>query len=151
MATTHRIIIQMKGSRRGWVLLLCIGVLGCILLGFVAYSALAGSSGGSPATQAALRYARAEMVWLHGPTIVHERTATLGELPALLPSLANTTLRKDVNTADLIRQYGPNKKVDIVVLSGVYNSLPPDEGVDVQGEVLVLVDAQTNRVLFLTA
>jgi hypothetical protein len=141
----------MTGSRRGrvWVLL-SIGVLGCIVLAFVAYSVFAGSSGSSNATQAGLRYARAEMVWTHGPSIAHERTGATGALPALLPALANTRLRKDVNTADLIRRYGPNRKVDIIVLSGVYNSLPPDEGVDVQGEVLVLVDAQTNRVLFLT-
>lgn len=141
----------MKRHRRSRVLLLSVGVLVCIGLAWVAYSAFFGSSGGSNATQAGLRYARAEMVWTHGPSVAHQRTGTTGMLPALLPALANTTLRKDVNTADLIRRYGPNRKIDIIVLSGVYNSLPPDEGVDVQGEVLVLVDARTNRVLFLAA
>jgi hypothetical protein len=143
----------MNSSRRRSrvFLLLSIGVLACIVLAFVAYTAFAGSSGNSNATQAGLRYARAEMVWIHGPSIVHARTGTIGDLPALLPGMANTTLRQDVNTRDLIRQYGPKRKVDMIVLSGVYNSLPPDEGVDVQGEALVLVDVKSDKVLFLTA
>lgn len=142
----------MKRSRRRRLLLpLSIGVPAGVVLAYLAYSAFAGSAGGSTATQVGLRYARAEMVWTEGPSVVHERTGAMGELPALLAALATTTLRQDVNTTDLIRRYGPHRKVDIIVLSGVYNSLPPDEGVDVRGEVLVLVDAQTNRVLFLTA
>jgi hypothetical protein len=142
----------MAGSRRSRaLLLLSIGVLACVALAFVGYTAFAGSSGSNKATQAGLAYARSEMVWIHGPSIVHARTGTIGDLPALLPSMANTTLRQDVNTRDLIRQYGPERKVDIIVLSGVYNSLPPDEGVNVQGEALVLVDVENNKVLFLTA
>jgi hypothetical protein len=141
----------MIGSKRPRVLLLSIGVLACVALVFVAYRAFAGAPAGSKAAQAGLRYARAEMVWTHGPSVVHARVGTIGDLPTLLPSLANTTLRQDVNTRDLIRQYGPRRKVDIIVLSGVYNSLPPDEGVNVQGEALVLVDVESNKVLFLTA
>jgi hypothetical protein len=138
-----------RGRRR--FLLLSSGVAVCIVLVYVVHSTVAGSSGGSAATQAGLQYARTEMVWIHGPSIAHERTATMGALPALLRTLASTSLRKDVNTADLIRRYGPHRRIDIIVLSGVYNSLPPDEGVNVQGEVLILVDPQTDRVLFLTA
>jgi hypothetical protein len=144
---------QDEGRRRGRrrLLLLSVGVAACIVLAYVAYSAFAGSSGRSAAAQAALRYARTEMVWIQGPSIAYERTATMGALPALLRTVASTSLRKDVNTADLIRRYGPHRRIDIIVLSGVYNSLPPDEGVNVQGEVLVLVDPRTDRVLFLTA
>jgi hypothetical protein len=138
-----------KGRRR--LLLLCIGVAACIVLAYVAHSIFAGSSGGSAATQAGLHYARTEMVWIHGPSIALERTATMGALPALLRTLPSTSLRQDVNTTDLIRRYGPHRPVDVIVLSGVYNSLPPDEGVNVQGESLVLVDPRTDRVLFLTA
>jgi hypothetical protein len=141
----------MNRTGRHWVLLLCVGVAACIVPAYVAYSHFAGSSGGSAATQAALQYARTEMVWIQGPSVGHERTATMGALPALLRTLASTSLRQDVNTADLIRRYGPHRPVDIIVLSGVYNSLPPDEGVNVQGEVLLLVDPRTDRVLFLTA
>jgi hypothetical protein len=141
----------MNRGRRRQILLLSIGVPACVVLAYVAFSVFAGSPGESAATQAGLQYARSEMVWTHGPSITHARTGTTGALPVLLRSLANTTLRQDVNTRDLIRQYGPRRKVDIIVLSGVYNSLPPDEGVDVQGEALVLVDVKTNKVLFLTA
>lgn len=137
-----------RGRRR--VLLLSIGVAACIVLAYLAYSAFAGSSGHSAAAQAALRYVGTEMVWTQGPTIAHERTGTMGALPGLLQTMANTSLRKDVNTADLIRRFGPHRRIDIIVLSGVYNSLPPDEGVNVQGEALVLVDPRTDRVLFLT-
>ncbi len=133
------------------LVLFCSGVVGSVLLALAAFALVDRSSGRSDATQAGLQYARSEMVWTHGPSIAHQRAGTVGELPALLPLLAGATLRHDVNTAGLIRQYGPNRQVDILVLSGVYNSLPPDEGVNVQGEALVLVDPQTNRVLFLTA
>lgn len=135
---------------RRWVLLLTIGVGVCIVLAYVAYSAFAGSPGRSAAAQAALRYAGTEMVWTQGPSIAHERTGTMGKLPRLLQTMASASLHQDVNTADLIRRYGPHRPIDIIVLSGVYNSLPPDEGVNVRGEVLVLVDPRTNQVLFLT-
>jgi hypothetical protein len=35
----------------------------------------------------------------------------------------------------------------MVVLHGTYNTLPPDEGVDLTGDVVVLVDVRTNRVV----
>jgi len=144
---------QDKGRRRGRrrLLLLSVGVAACIVLAYVAYAIFAGSSGGSAATRAGLQYARTEMEWVQGPSIAFERTATIGALPAQLRTMASTSLRKDVNTAGLIRHYGPRRPIDVIILSGVYNSLPPDEGVNVQGEVLVLVDPRTDRVLFLTA
>ena len=131
-------------------LLLLLGAVICVALAFLAYLHVSSSPAGT-AGDAALRYARTEMVWTHGPSVLHERAATMGALPALLPRLANVMLRNDVNAADLIRRFGAGRKIDIVVLTGVYNSLPPDEGVDVQGEVLVLLDPSTERLLFLTA
>ena len=130
-------------------LLLPFGVLVCIVFAILIYRHLSGSPAGT-AGDAALRYARKEMVWTHGPSILHERAATMGALPSLLPRLASATLRNDVNAADLIRRFGPGRKIDIIVLTGVYNSLPPDEGVNVQGEALVLLDPSTDRLLFLT-
>lgn len=140
----------MKRRGRRWALPLSIALAAGIALAYLAYSAFAGSPGRSVAAQAALRYVGTEMVWTQGPTITQERTGTMGALPRLLPTMASTSLRKDVNTADLIRRFGPNRPIDIIVLSGVYNSLPPDEGVNVRGEALVLVDPRTDRVLFLT-
>ena len=121
----------------------------CIVLA-VALHATRGASSPDGAAQAGLHYARTEMVWTEGPVIARRQAGTRGALPALLPRLVTTTLRHDVNTSDLIRRFGPGRPVEILVLSGVYNSLPPDEGVDVQGEALVLVDPRTRRVLFLT-
>jgi hypothetical protein len=56
----------------------------------------------------------------------------------------------DVNVPDLIHRYGANRSVDMVVVHGVFNSLPPDEGVVVRGTVVVLVDARSTRVLLMT-
>jgi hypothetical protein len=130
-------------------LLAPIALIVCAVVAWLAFSASAGSST-SAATQAGLSYARENMEWQSGPSVVQARTARVGELPGLLPKLLDTTLRRDVNMTDLVRHYGADRQVDAVVLTGVYNTLPPDEGLNIRGEVLALVDVKTNRVLFLT-
>ncbi|HEX6506164.1 MAG TPA: hypothetical protein VF221_00880, partial [Chloroflexota bacterium] len=121
----------------------------CLAAGWLVYSASAGSSTSS-ATRAGIAYAQDTMEWTSGPTLTHARVARVRDLPAVLPQITGAALRQDVNTADLQRRYGPDRQVDLVVLSGVFNTLAPDEGVNVHGEVLAVVDVKTNRVLFLT-
>jgi hypothetical protein len=141
--------IKASRIRRPLMLLAVFLVLGAACLGAVAYTASAGSPG-TDATEAGLSYSRTVMQWIHGPSIVHTRAISLAALPALLPHLTTPALRDDVNTSDLIRHFGPRRQVEVMVLSGTYNSLPPDEGVNIQGEVILLVDRKTNKVLFLT-
>jgi len=50
---------------------------------------------------------------------------------------------KDINVPELIHQFGANRQVGLIVPSGVFNSLPPDEGVVEHSQVVVLVDASS--------
>jgi hypothetical protein len=78
------------------------------------------------------------------------RVVPLDELKAALSGRVPAHVAQDVNVSDLIARYGPKHRVALVVLSGSYNSLPPDEGVPVTGDVVALVDQPSNRVLLLT-
>lgn len=102
------------------------------------------------AGQAALAYAKQTTVWVSGPSVQSVSLMRLAQLDAGLRRTVSPRVRSDVNVHDLIRSYGPNRQVALVVLSGVYNSLPPDEGVVAHGVMVSVVDARTNRVLLLT-
>lgn len=109
-----------------------------------------GTAQSDRAGAAALAYAHARTLWTSGPTIRSVRVVPLDELKAALSGRVPAHVAQDVNVSDLIARYGPKHRVALVVLSGSYNSLPPDEGVPVTGDVVALVDQPSNRVLLLT-
>ncbi len=100
--------------------------------------------------QIGLDYTRHYMVWESGPSLVSSHTLALRQLGAAMHSSLPPPTQHDVNVPDLIHRYGANRSVDMVVVHGVFNSLPPDEGVVVRGTVVVLVDARSTRVLLMT-
>jgi hypothetical protein len=100
------------------------------------------------ATQAALHHGRTTMVWESGPVVQSSRVIRLGQIAHYVHRL-NPPVRNDINSASLIRQYGRNRSVDFVVLFGKFNTLPPDEGVDVHAQVLAVVDMKTDKTLLL--
>lgn len=110
--------------------------------------ALSPSSGGSSVDQAALRYAGQQIVWNQGPTVQSTHIVRLGDLQHTLAAATPPRVANDVNVPALIQRYGAGRQVALVVLSGEFNSLPPDEGVVARGDVVVLVDTKTNRALY---
>jgi len=105
----------------------------------------------SRALQKEENYGRQEVVWSQGPSIESKRVVPLSRLSAALASAVPAATGQNVGTAALEKRYGPRRRVAMVVLRGTYNSLPPDEGVNVSGDVVILVDVKTDRVLVLTA
>lgn len=105
------------------------------------------SSAQQEPTQAGLVYSRKTMLWEKGPQVQTSRTVHLHSLSRALRGLA---ARHDIDVPQLIKRYGGNRSVDLVVLAGKFNTLPPAEGVDIYGQVVVLVDVKTRRVLLMT-
>jgi len=101
-------------------------------------------------TQIGLDYTRQHMVWASGPSLVSSQTLALRQLSRAIRTSLPQPVQHDVNVPDLIHRHGANRSVDMVIVRGVFNSLPPDEGVVVRGVVVVLVDAQSDRVLLMT-
>jgi hypothetical protein len=122
-----------------------------VICGAVAWILLATSapSAQDRAAQAGLAYARTQMAWTSGPTLQGSHATTLRSLRSVLAQTVPTSVQQDVNTGALIRQYGPNRRVALVIVSGVFNSLPPDEGVIVHGDAVVIVDLTTDHALLL--
>lgn len=138
-----------KLVRRGALLGVFIALALCVgLLWFL--RAASAPSEESRAGQTAASYSQQQMVWTSGPTVSSVHILALRHLRPALAASVPSQLRQDVNLGDLERRYGANRQVALVVLSGVYNSLPPDEGVNINGKVVVLVDVRTNRVLLVT-
>lgn len=131
---------------------------GLVILGGLALAAsllwyglsASSSSEADRAGQAGLAYARQHLVWNSGPSIKSVHLTALRDLPPLLQTSVSPTVRPDVNVPDLMQRYGPDRRVALVVLTGVYNTLAPDEGVNVRGDMVVITDARTNRVLVMT-
>jgi len=105
------------------------------------------ASADARAQQAALAYAKQYMVWQQGPTA---RTVYTGPMSGIRKPLEQVpaSVRSDINLPGLLRRIHPNRRVQLVILRGVYNTLAPDEGVEMAGDVVVIVDARTNKVLF---
>lgn len=104
----------------------------------------------NPLNQAALRYANQQMIWTSGPTVRRSDTLPLGRLSHALATEVSPTVAAHVNVSDLLHRFSANRRIALVILTGSFNSLPPDEGVDMHGDVVVLLDAQNNKPLFLT-
>lgn len=134
------------GPSRPLIALAAIVLLSALVL-FVQASIV--NSRQNSVTQAALTYGRQQMVWIKGPAAVSTHVIKLRNLRKDLRAEVSPSVWQDVNVPELLRQYGPSKQVGLVVLSGVFNSLPPDEGVDVHADVVVLVDVRTNRGFYL--
>jgi hypothetical protein len=125
----------------------------------VAFAAIAilwvvfGAARTSPQDQVAqqgLSYAQQKMVWTSGPMIRIVQEVTAGTLEAALRRSVSSPVRANVNVPDLVRRYGRHHRFVLVILHGTYNSLPPDEGVEVLGDMVELVDEQSRRVVLLT-
>lgn len=122
-----------------------------VICGTLAWLILAASapSAQDRAAQAGLAYARTQMAWTSGPTLQTSHVTTLRSLRSVLIRTVPTGVQQDVNTRELIRQYGVNRRVALVIVNGVFNSLPPDEGVIVHGDAVVIVDMKTDQALLL--
>jgi hypothetical protein len=120
----------------------------CLPVAWFAATSLA-SHDQNAVTVAALRYAQGQIVWTKGPEVRSAHTVRLRELRSALHAYAPGRVGRDVNVGALIRQYGPNFRVGLVLLSGDFNSLPPDEGVTLH-DVVVLVAIRSNTAFFLT-
>jgi hypothetical protein len=133
--------------------MLCAGagliVVLCLALGWIGYSAVAQSQT-RHAGDAALDYANHTMVWSAGPRVKSSQEVRLGSLQRVLTRSVSRSVRYNVNVPDLVRRFGARREVALVVLSGTYNSLPPDEGVNLRRDVVAVVDAHTDKVLLLT-
>lgn len=90
------------------------------------------------------------MIWTSGPVVRRSDTLPLRRLSRVLAAEVSPTVASHVNVTDLLRRFGSGREVALVILTGGFNSLPPDEGVDMHGDVVVLLDAHTNTPLFLT-
>jgi hypothetical protein len=113
------------------------------------YVAQGRSSSGSAAASRALAAAKQQMVWSSGPKIQSVHTLKLSGLRRALDHVVARQVANDVNVADLMRRFGPRRAVTLVVIHGTYNSLPPDEGVPITGQAVVILDHRSNRVLLL--
>ncbi|GAC1472752.1 MAG: hypothetical protein NVS2B16_28680 [Chloroflexota bacterium] len=128
-------------------LVLLVGGVGIALFAFAG----APTTADRRAVQRGENYGRQEVVWSQGPSIESEKVISLNQLSSTLASMVPTTTQQNVAAMPLARRYGARRRVAVVVLRGTYNSLPPDEGVAVTGDVLVLVDVKTDHVLLMTS
>lgn len=143
-----------RGTRRVvrfvWPALALVLIATGLVLAWVSLAA-APATAGSRALQAGESYGRQEVVWSQGPSIQTRRVVPVSGLAAALASAVPPTTRQSVDTVSLERRYGPQRQIAMIVLRGTYNSLPPDEGVNISGDVVVLVDVTTKRILLLTS
>lgn len=102
------------------------------------------------AGQTAQNYASSTTSWISGPTVRSVRIVQVRDLTSALRTMVPPGIAADVNVGDLAHRVGARHRVALVVLYGVHNSLPPDEGVNVNGDVVAVVDTTGNRVLVLT-
>lgn len=132
-------------------LIVFLSVLIPITIGF--WLLMAQNGGGkTPQTsgQIALAYTRSNLHWIRGPYVQATYPTTVGRLQQTLYRHVPIRVVQDVNVRQLVRKYGSKPKVDLVVLTGVFNSLPPNVGVTGPGTVVALVDPVRRRVFFVT-
>lgn len=107
----------------------------------------------SPAQRAGIiarSYAARTTLWNSGPTVTGVHIVPLTGLAAALHRSVAPALAADVNVPDLQRRVGRSRQVALVVLHGVFNTLPPAEGVTITGNMVAIVDMRTQQVLLLT-
>ncbi len=133
--------------------LLALALLGVIVLAAAAVwveNVTAAPSAAQRAGATARSYAARTTLWNSGPTVRKVRIVPLSSLQAALRASVSPRVAADVNVSDLEHRYGSRRQVALVVLHGVFNTLPPDEGVTVAGDMVAIVDIPTQRVLLLT-
>ncbi|HEX8917064.1 MAG TPA: hypothetical protein VF898_01050 [Chloroflexota bacterium] len=119
------------------------------VLAFVIWQSSRGPSAADQAQNAALSYARSYMAWSSGPQVQSLHIVPLRDVEQTVRAYVRVPYR-DVKIGDLLAHHNPARRIAVVDLHGVFNTLPPDEGVVAPGDVLVLVDAGTDKVLLLT-
>lgn len=149
-STTAASASRRRIRARVWLVAAVVALAICAAILWFALSASATPTQ-SRFADTALRYGQQYMTWSSGPSVQSTHIVPLRGLEGALSAAVPPATRRSVNVSDLLRRYGPGRRVALVILHGVYNSLPPDEGVTVAGDVVVLVDVQSDRVLLLTA
>jgi hypothetical protein len=122
-------------------------IAGGAVLGILALSGQGG--GGDPIANAALTNARTTMAWQSGPDVQSVHVVQLSHLSQALKLYADPAVASHVNVSDLIRRFGRNQSVGLVILAGTFNSLAPDEGV-ILHQAAAVVDATTYKVILLS-
>jgi hypothetical protein len=133
--------------------LIALALLGVIVVAAAVVwyqNATAAPSIAQRAGNTARSYAARTTLWNSGPAVTAVRIVPLSRLSAALRGVVPAQLADDVNVADLQRRVGTNRQVALVVLHGVFNTLPPAEGVTVTGNMVAIVDMRTHKVLVLT-
>lgn len=133
--------------------LLALALLGVIVLAAAVVwveNVTAAPSASQRAGDTARRYAARTTLWNSGPTVTKVQIVPLTGLARALHRSVTLQVADDVNVSDLQRRFGRRHQVALVVLHGVFNTLPPAEGVTVTGNMVAIVDLRTQRVLLLT-
>ncbi len=129
-------------------------IIGVTILAFcaVGFAVFASQIHQPPQTRVnarALYYAQHQMQWISGPSLVSSYILPMRELPHALKLYVPKKLAEDVDAKDLIRRFGGSRQIGLVLLHGVFDTLPPGEGVIVHADVIVLVDVRRDRGIFL--
>lgn len=140
-------------SRRSlWVFrtVVFFSVLGPMVVAFVILvNVTQGSINTQSPGQVAMSYARRTLQWNQGPYLKGTYPTTMGSLESTMKRhQVPKHVMQDVNVQRLLQQYAPTLKVDLVVLTGVFDTLPPDEGITGPGTMVALVDPRQHRVLY---
>jgi hypothetical protein len=127
------------------------GMLVVALLAGFLMAIRASSASGSIESRAALQYAASQMSWQSTPTVKLVQNGRIANLSSMLLRHVPEAVATGVNVPDLKRLYGAQTPITLVVLQGSYNSLPPDEGITSNSDVISIVRRGTRHVLLLTA
>lgn len=133
--------------------LIALALLGAIVLGAAAVWVVGVTAAPSPSQRAgeiARSYATRTTIWNRGPTVRKVIITGVRDLPAALRRTVSSRVADDVDVPDLERRVGAHRQVALVVLHGIFNTLPPDEGIVVNSDMVAVVDMSTKRVLLLT-
>lgn len=138
-----------RSPRLAWaVILLSVVVVAAVAVVLIT-TFIGGGSSDTPG-QIALRDARTQLVWNRGPFLKGTYPTTMADLQRTLDRYLPAHVAQDVDVAELRKTYGPTRRIDVVALTGVFNTLPPDEGVTAPGTVVALVDPLRKHVILVT-
>lgn len=151
-ASTASLRLALWQSRR---LRLVLAGIVLLVIAFLVFAFVLLQPGSTPPPNrfdaAALRYANGQIVWNNTPSVQSTQVVPLDRLSATLRRAVRPTVAAHIDPGipGLIQQFGRTHKVALVVLTGSYNTLPPDEGVNTNGQIVVLVDTIDTRGIYL--